>query len=329
MKRTLSVPAIALAVLLLAGCSAGGSDSSAPALSNGGGAEGPLIAQQRDSVEAFGAAQPGTEALSDRAVITTGTVTITAKDPVGSASDAIKLVNGAGGRVDSRSEQPATETQAARASLLIRVPAENLDAVLEKIELLGTVNSVSLSSDDVTQQKQDIEARIVALQTSVDRLLDLMSRAVDTADLITIESALSSRQAELDSLTTQRDYLDDQIDYSTVSVDFYSEGTVAPGTPDNFWDGLSAGWNALLVFLSGFVVLLGVLIPWLVLFGVIAAIVVAIVLSARRARARRAAQRETEIAVTPQPAPDPSPAASTAAKPDATTTGTGGGTGPA
>lgn len=281
MKRSLTIVAIALATLLLAGCSSGGDT----AMTSGGVAyneSAPALDQKIEGVTGFGSEPLAPESLGDRAVITTGSVSITSADPIGAATEATKLVSSADGRVDSRSEQPATDTLPARASLVIRVPAEQLDAVLEKVKQLGTVNSVSLNASDVTQQKQDISARITALQTSVDRLLDLMGKAANTADLIAIESALSSRQAELDSLVTQRDYLDDQIDYSTIDVEFVSEGTVAPGSPDSFWDGIVAGWNSLVAFLAGFVVVLGVLIPWLALLGILAAIVVAVIVRVRR-----------------------------------------------
>lgn len=302
MKRAFTVPALVLAALLLAGCSSGmtsGSDSGG-SMSEGSVGE---IAPMPDGTVQDGIVRDGavsadgfvSGAVADRAVITTGTVSLTASDPIGAADDAIKLVTGAGGRIDNRSEQPATETQPARATLVIRVPAEQLDTVLSKIKQLGVVNTVSLNASDVTQQKQDVEARIAALQTSVDRLLVLMASAANTADLIAIESALSSRQAELDSLTAQRDYLDDQIDYSTLSVDFVSEGTVAQGEPDTFWDGLLAGWNGLLAFLGGFIVVLGVLLPWLLLLAVIAAIVLAIVAAARRASRSRAAERDAAL----------------------------------
>lgn len=301
MKRAFTVPALVLAALLLAGCSSGmtsGSDSGS-SMSEGSVGE---IAPMQDGTVQDGTMQNGADAggfvpgaVSERAVITTGTVSLTSADPIGAADDAIKLVTGAGGRIDNRSEQPATETQPARATLVIRVPAEQLDTVLDKIKQLGVVNTVSLNASDVTQQKQDVEARIAALQTSVDRLLVLMASAANTADLIAIESALSGRQAELDSLTAQRDYLDDQIDYSTLSVDFVSEGTVAQGDPDTFWDGLLAGWDSLLAFLSGFIVVLGVLLPWLLLLAVIAAIVLAIVVAARRASRHRAAERDAAL----------------------------------
>lgn len=312
MKRALGASALVLAALLLAGCSAGMSNGeSASAPQNGApGAQENLL--QQDAGAADGGKYVPLEAVqgaaTDRAVITTGNVSITATEPIAAASDASKLVTGAGGRIDSRTEQPATETQPASASLVIRVPADQLDEVLDNIKLLGTVNSVSLSASDVTQQKQDIDARIAALQTSVDRLVEFMSSAANTTDLVAIEAALSERQANLDSLTAQRDSLDDQIDFSTVYLEFVSEGTVAKSGPSDFWGGLAAGWNALLVFLGGFVVVLGVLLPWLLLLGVLAAIVVAIVRTVRRGRTRTEsadAGAAADPALTPAPPAPP------------------------
>ena len=141
------------------------------------------------------------------------------------------LVTAAGGRLDSQNQQPGTDAQPARAALVIRVPSARYEAVVADIQKLGGVTQYSTEASDVTQQKQDIDARISALQTSTKRLESLMADADSTADLIEIENALSGRQAELDSLTTQRDYLEDQVAFSTLSVDFTAPGVVSPGSP--------------------------------------------------------------------------------------------------
>ncbi|AMB59225.1 DUF4349 domain-containing protein [Microterricola viridarii] len=304
MKRALTVPALVLAALMLAGCSAGTADGAFSGGSVGMVDHSAELAPMPQGVadSAAGGVAGSPSVVTDRAVITTGNVSVTAADPLGAADSAIKLVTGAGGRVDNRTEQPATDTQRASASLTIRVPAEELDNMLGKIKQLGTVTSVTLSATDVTQQKQDVTARITALQTSVDRLLELMKTSASTADLIAIESALSSRQADLDSLTAQLDYLDDQIDYSTLYVDFAAEGTVTPGSPDNFWSGLLAGWNSLVSFLGGFIVVLGVLLPWLVLLALLGGIAWAIV--ARVRHGRRAAGAGVAPASAPASAPE-------------------------
>ena len=280
MKRTLAATAIILAALLLSGCtSSGSSDSSGPPVTDGGGVTGEPAPDK-------GVSGGGEIVTDNRDVVTTGTVSLTVKDPISSAQSAADITEQAGGRVDSRSENPSIDGQPSSANLVLRIPADELDNAVIELKKLGTVNKVSLNATDITQQTQDIEARITSLQTSVDRLLSLMAKATDTADLIAIESALSERQSELEGLQAQRDYLADQVDFSTISLELYSEGTVSPPNPDSFWDGLVAGWNTLVSALSGALVALGFMLPWLAALGLVGAVVLLIVwLSTRKRKA--------------------------------------------
>ena len=291
MKRTLAASAVVLAALLLSGCtSSGTSESSGPPVSDGGGVIGePAPDKGADGGSNgldTGDSSGGRDLAEDRDVVTTGSVSITVKDPIAAAQDAVTITEQAGGRIDSRTENPSIDGQPASANLVLRIPADELDRAVAELKKLGTVNKVSLNASDITQQTRDIDARIISLQTSVDRLLALMTQATDTTDLIAIEGALSQRQAELESLQSQRDYLADQVDYSTISLDLYAVGTVPPPDPDNFWDGLVAGWNALMTALGGALVAVGFLLPWLAVLGVIGAVVLLIVwLSTRKRRA--------------------------------------------
>ena len=275
---------VLLAVALLAGCTGGSgsvsSDSSGDSVSGGVvPAEG---GQAADGVTG----STGNVNTSNRDVITTGSMSITATDPVAASESAVTITEQAGGRVDSRSENPATEIQPASANLTLRIPSDELDRTLAELKELGRLNFVSLNATDVTQQTQDLDARITALTTSVDRLLALMASATSTTDLITIEDALSSRQSELESLQSQRDLLADQIDYSTVQLELVSEGTVAASGPDIFWTGVISGWTALVAALGGLLIGLGVALPWIVVLAIFGAITLLIVrLFARRRKA--------------------------------------------
>jgi len=282
MKRTLAATAVVLAALLLSGCtSTGTTDRSGPPVS--GGTDGGGIAPEPAPDKGVDGGVPN---LEDRDVVTTGSVSITVKDPLEAAEDAVTITQQAGGRIDSRTENPSIDGQPASANLVLRIPADKLDQAVALLKKLGTVNKFSLNAADITQQTRDLDARITSLQTSVDRLLALMTTATDTTDLIAIEGALAQRQTELEGLQSQRAYLADQVDYSTISVDLHAVGTVPPPEPDNFWDGLLVGWNALVSALGGALVAIGFLLPWLGVLGVIGAVVLLIVwLSTRKRRA--------------------------------------------
>jgi len=283
MRRTWG--AIAVLTLLLTGCTA---NSGSSVDTDGSGIVSGGVAPVEGEIAADSVAGGKTTDVqyANRDVITTGSVSITATDPIAASASAVTITEQAGGRVDSRSENPATDIQPASARLTLRIPSNELDRTLAELKKLGRLNYVSLSAQDVTQQSRDLDARVTALTTSVDRLLTLMASATSTADLISIETALSSRQAELESLKSQRNYLTDQIDYSTVRLDLVTEGTVAAGGPDSFWSGIVAGWTALVAALGGLLIGLGVALPWMIVLAIFGAIVLLIVrLFARRRKA--------------------------------------------
>lgn len=164
----------------------------------------------------------------------------------------------------------------------IRIPAKDLTAVTAQLGELGEVTRSSISRQDVTAITVDLQARIDAAQTSVDRLTELMSQSGSVGDLIAAESALSERQAQLESYQQELKNLTDQVSMSTVSVQLSERAAVADADPAGFSDGLLAGWNGLVATLNGLVIALGFALPWLA----IAAVVVLVIWLIRR-RARR------------------------------------------
>jgi len=283
--------AAAITALLLAGCTMGGADSGdagAPAVDMPTGEVAPEPGRV-DEQAAEGFADGAADAqATDRSVITTGWISITVDDPVATAEETADLAERAGGRVDNRTETPGTGSQPPSASLTVRIPADELDEFIDELRELGTVNSVSMNASDVTQQRQDLDARIDALTASVDRLRELLGEATSITDLVAIESELTTRQAELDSLTQQRDYLVDQVDFSTITVDLVTEEVAPDPKPDDFWSGIVAGWNALLAFANWLGIAVGVMLPWLGVALVAGVIITAIVVLTTRGGRRRA-----------------------------------------
>lgn len=209
-----------------------------------------------------------------RDIVKTASMSITTGDPAAVADKAVALTADAGGRVDSRSEDAGSSSGRAHISLALRVPAAKLEGTLDGFKKLGTVQTVEVRSDDVTSQRVDLDARINALQTSVDRLLGIMRDAKDPEALIAAENALSQRQADLDSLRAQRTQLGDQIDYSTVNLDITAEQIGGPAPQyQGFWGQVERGWHGFVSAATGFVMLFGLLLPWLAAFVIAAAVV--------------------------------------------------------
>ncbi len=273
--RRLSVAATLLVGLLtLSGCTAtSGSSDSDGSVSGGSGssgvdsgapdAEGPIPVEQAGGIG--DGADPIKESADGRSVITEGYLTLTVDSPLDAVDDAARIVERAGGRVDSRSESPENGDRPSSASLTVRIPSEKLTATLDDIEELGRTEDKTITATDVTAQTRDLTARITALRASVDRLLALLSSATATADLVEIETALSSRQAELESLEASQRALGDQISLSTVQILFGTEDVAPVDRPDDFLAGIVFGFNALIAFFGTVAIAAGVALPWLVI----------------------------------------------------------------
>ena len=207
---------------------------------------------------------------TERSLIVTGSVYLTVDDPFVAASEVEDIVVAAGGRVDSRSESADINGDNPQAYLWVRIPADQLDQTLEQIESVGVVESKTLSNQDVTLQRIDLEARVDVLEDAISRLRDLLDTAATTSDIIDIEGALGDRQAELDSLQGQLDYLSDQVDFASLSVELRGPAAAPEREPDGFVDGIVAGWMGMLAFFAGSIVFAGMLVPWIAGLGVIA-----------------------------------------------------------
>ncbi|MCU1472934.1 DUF4349 domain-containing protein [Amnibacterium sp.] len=247
----------ALTVGALAGCTAsGGSGGSAATTSRGG-----------VSASASGAKSATTDS---RAVVTTGTLDLIATDPVATADSVATVVAGSGGRIQARDEHP---TRPASADLTVRIPSSVFDSTLTAIEHRAkSVRSVSIHASDVTSQVTDYAVRIANLRTSITRLQTLLARASDTAALVEIESSLTTRQTDLEELLAQQKDLTDQVSYATLAITLESPAIAHPGSPSTFISGLVAGVTALLRTAGAIAVLLGVLLPWVLTLGALAAV---------------------------------------------------------
>lgn len=266
--RPIAFLALLIASLwLVAGCSGGNStrhSESAPAAA-------PLKGGAGADFKGGAPEAPAPPVDPARDVVKTASLILVAGDPAAAADKATAIVDKAAGRVDERSDDAGSTSGRASVHLVLRVPANGLDAALASLKGLGTVQTLEVKTDDVTARRVDLDARITALKTSVDRLLAIMRDSKDPDALIKAEDALSSRQAELQSLQAQRDTLRDQITYSSVDVQITAErrGGPAPERYHGFFGQVERGWDTLWAFGSHLVLAFGFLLPWLIPLAVL------------------------------------------------------------
>jgi hypothetical protein len=280
----------AVVLVLLSGCSsssddAGGASSGDADLSTAAREEAPVAAQGDDQA-ADGSAQvagsqsgskdaSGGASVESQKVISTGNVQLRSDDVGQAIFDVRKVVDVHGGTIAEDDTETDKEGAAFRSRMVLRVPTADFDATMSELEKIGALVSSKRQSADVTTQVLDIDVRVEAQQRSIDRIQVLFDHATTIKDIVSVESELSRRQADLASLQAQQTYLADQTSMSTITLAVErtpKETKPKPKEDDEtgFMSGLSDGWGALKTFLVGGSTVVGALLPWLVLMLVLA-----------------------------------------------------------
>lgn len=213
-------------LLLVAGCSGaapGGGGDAGLSASTGAGDGGAAKATSAPSADDAADTEAGSAGVArdDRAIIRTGTVSLTV-DSYETASDRIaSLARDRGGYVATT--QRATNGEANRTwtsgRVVIRVPSESFTESFEAIQTYGEVEESAADTQDVTEQLVDIEARLETLRAERDRLRELYDEANDTETVLRVSEELSDVQTEIERLTARKRTLKNRVAYSTITVE--------------------------------------------------------------------------------------------------------------
>lgn len=294
-QSALVLAALALAGLTLTGTVAGcsGSDRSAsvdtPAVapaeaerqdSAGGAADqggAPAAADGRAGAAAGAPDQPPKEgsgqqapqvAAAPRSLVYTGTTTITVPDVTAAANRAVEIAQGAGGVLGS--DHRTLNGDMSEAQLVLRVPAARFAEVLDELGRLGKEASRAVNTKDVTEAVVDVEARLATQRASVERVRALLAKAQTIGEVVSLESELTRREAELASLEQRKDSLADQVALSTITVSLHGRAVPQPSGDEadpGFLGGLTSGWSALVSSLQVVLLVAGWALPWALAIG--------------------------------------------------------------
>lgn len=274
----------------LAGCSGGGSSSSSgtaaahgaagsTAGSTAGGSEAQPTQGTAGSSGSSGSGGAGltvepaavAQALDARSIIYTGTVDVRVDDVDAATNTAQGLATGAGGFVFG---ERSSGTSSRSADLTLKVPSGAFQDVFAGLKRLGTVVSADQEAQDVTQQVVDLQSRLATQKASVARVRALMGKATTIGQIVDIEGELTSREADLESLEAQVQALSNEVALATITVHLAPKGAPAPKPAhhNSFVSGVLAGWHAFAAMIVGVGTFVGAALPFLALFGALAAL---------------------------------------------------------
>lgn len=105
-------------------------------------------------------------------------------------------------------------------SITIRVPADQYEAAVAKIEALGRVSDRQLQASDVTEEYVDLEARLKNALAVRDRLNALLAKAEDVKAALEVEKELARVGEEIERLQGKMELLKNRVAFSTITINF-------------------------------------------------------------------------------------------------------------
>ncbi len=148
----------------------------------------------------------------------------------------------------------------------LRVPQQRLDATVEALSKLGTVQNRSIQAEDVANQLVDFESRLRNLKRSEETVLKIMDRSGSVADVLKVSQELNNIRNEIEKIQGQQQYLKQKVAFSSIDLTLAEAIAQQPqGTPvgtqiKNSWTNSTSAVGSLTVNLLQ----LGV---WLVVFS--------------------------------------------------------------
>lgn len=239
--------------------------------------------------------------LTTRKMIFTAAMDIETLDYEKSITDFEALVEEYEGFIqDSRIESSTginTRKSLRTAVYRVRIPSTKLSTFRKAAGDIGTITLNDLSGDDVTDSYYDTQARLEALQVQEERLLALLEKAEELKDIIDLEDRLSQLRYEIETLTGSLNKWDALVEMSTVNVEITEVASLTEPDPETFGQQISKMFtdsvNALTETLKQLVIALVAILPFLVVFGTIAAaVIIPVVRSSKKKRRQREAEME-------------------------------------
>jgi hypothetical protein len=298
----------AVAVLVLAGCAGGGSDSSSGAarsdsagvaggsapksLSEGSagssGSRAGSPAQPSSGAKASGSAgsaaqqvSPASLRAAQQQLARRASVALEVKSisqavarvrATTAASDGIILAENIG---TTDGTAPLAERSKVSATtygeITISVPSAKLDAVVADLASVGTVLRSTTASEDVGSQIVDTQSRLETMRVSVARVRAFLDQAKGLDQVVALEAELTRRQSDLEALEAQLASLKDSVAMSPVQVSLTTQPEVVqPRKADTgFLAGLRSGWDAFTGSAAVALTVVGAVLPFAVLLALV------------------------------------------------------------
>lgn len=145
----------------------------------------------------------------------------------------------------------STEQEAARSlQASLRIPAAELNAALAELKSLGRVQNETQNGEEVTQQHEDLMARLKNSHETELRLQDILrNRTGKVSDVLAVEQEIARVRGEIEQMEAEQKNLEHRVDFATVDLRLSEEykaqlGSPSPSVATRFHNAFVSGYRA-------------------------------------------------------------------------------------
>lgn len=233
MKKSWKIMSLLL-ILLLVGCAARSSQEESPSIP----AELPRVemdtGKSAETGQELASQSMGAEPM-ERLVVKRAEMRVSVADPAEAMHTVVQLAEGMQGYVVNSNQWTSTSDGQTYifASVMVRVPAERLDEMMQKVRDLAAdpktgVLSENVTGEDVTAEYVDSQARLRNLQAAEAQLVELLDQAPDLEYTLDIFKELTEIRSQIEVLEGRIKYLEESAALSALSVEFVAEASLQP-----------------------------------------------------------------------------------------------------
>jgi len=171
------------------------------------------------------------ESVEERMIIWTGDVSLIVKDAEVSLGEVEAIAKDMGGYVVNSSSW--YQDDQLRARLTIRVPSGEFDAAMERLnDLAIKVENRNVSTQDVTEEYTDLNARMRNLEATETELLELLTevreRTSKAEDVLAVHREVSNIRSQIEQLKGRMQYLEKMTAMATINIELIPDVLAKP-----------------------------------------------------------------------------------------------------
>jgi len=159
-------------------------------------------------------------------------------------------------------------------NLKIRVPSAQFEHFISDISQgVSYFDRKEISSEDVTEQFVDSEARLKTKKVLEARYLELLKKATKVSEMLEIEQQISNIREEIEAHEGRLKYLRSQVAMSTLDISFYKTTVTLSGETESYGskmgNALMDGFNELSSFFLGLLNMWPFILIFVIVFVII------------------------------------------------------------